>query len=342
MNFDSIRKVLLVVPAAVLVACGGGGSDSGSGGSDPGLTSTLAVSTSNAASASADGLDAATNPGGGTAALPTGVQVTGSGTQPRLSSVVRTLAGLGLRGTTAVATGVAIDIPQSCSLGGTIRITGSVANGSVLLAGDTLTTAAANCTEIVDGVATTLNGSITLTVVSGSFTGNAYPERVVMNTVATNLSTSAGGLVNVTNGDMRMDLHATSATTSTTILTGSSLSNSYSRSGFTRTVTMRNYEMTQSVQNTAVTTTTTATVQTNNPRLGGSTVVYQLSTPQAVVTDNGNMVVSGIVLVVGANNSKVRVTVTSVDNFLIQVDANGDGTYENSSTATLTDLMQLL
>ena len=77
--------------------------------------------------------------------------------------------------------------------------------------------------------------------------------------------------------------------------------------------------------------TTTANFTVSSSALNGSVTVVT-STPLVTLT-TANHPQSGVVTVTGSNNSKVRVTVlgsnpTAANQVRIEVDANGDGTFE--------------
>jgi len=337
------RHALLVVPAMLLAACGGGGG--GSDSSPPGniaTGATLVISSSNAKPVAADGLDASTNTGGANAgaSLVTGVQVgAGNASSAKLSSVVLALAGKAAN-RPALATGVTLNETGACGMGGTVSITGNVAGGSGLVAGDTMTITANNCTEAIDSAVATLNGGLTLTVNGGSFNPNVTTaQQVTMSMVLKNLSVASLGVTSVSDGDMKIELSQITASSTNSTLSGASLSNTYTRSGSTRSSALKDYRIVQESTGTQVRTNMTATVVISNPRIG-SNVTYQVSTPTPVVTDL-SLVLAGKVKVSG-NKSSLELSVTSINNFSLQVDSNGDGTFDSTSTVTATELRDLL
>ena len=84
-----------------------------------------------------------------------------------------------------------------------------------------------------------------------------------------------------------------------------------------------------------------ATVQTNNSRLGASPVSYSISTPTAITVNSAGAITAGAIKVIGSNSS-LLLTVTSSDSFSLQVDTNGDGSYESTSTVTRSQLQALI
>lgn len=333
--------------ALLLAACGGGG-----GGDDapppPAGATPITLTSANSKAVAADAVENATNTEAADAgaSLVTGVQVeaggsAGSGTGG-LAAAALVLAGKA-SALPALATAVAVDRTENCTGGGTLSMTGSVSGGSSLVAGDTLTMSASNCRESVGGVLQTLNGSMTISIMSGSFTNaNLFPYSITMAIVARNFGIASGGVTTTTDGDLLMVLSATSGTAQSTTLSGTRLANSTTTSGGTRSATLKNYRQELTVGSTTVSSNVSGTVETVNSRLGSGTHSYVVSTPTPLVINIAtDAYVSGSMKIVG-NNSALLVTVTGSNAFSVQVDGNGDGTYESSSTATRAELDALL
>ena len=334
MKSPLIRAVLLV-PVLVLSACGGGG---GGGGSAATPATPLAISTANSKAVSADALDNSTDTttaSTGTA-LVTGVQVdAGSTTGARkLVSVGRALLAMA-PARPALATGVAVDDTGLCQISGTLRIVGNVADptGNTLNAGDQITLIANSCSAVVDGQTVTMNGSFAIAINSGSFNPNAvsYPTRLVMTFVTNNFVLVEGAERMTSNGDLRIDINMLSATSEDIVLSGSSLSDTHSNSSGSRSSTLRNYTENLQVRGTTITGTVTATVESTNSRLGSGPVSYSISTVTPLAYSEAGDVSAGVLKVTGANNSALLLTVTATNTFKVEVDANGDGTYESST-----------
>lgn len=334
MKSHLIRAVLLV-PVLVLSACGGGG---GGGGSAATPATPLAISTANSKAVSADALDNSTDTttaNTGTA-LVTGVQVdAGSTTGARkLVSVGRALLAMA-PARPALATGVAMDHTGLCQISGTLRIVGNVADptGNTLNAGDQITLIANSCSTVVDGRTVTMNGSFAITINTGSFNPNAvsYPTRLVMTFVTNNFVVVEGADRMTSNGDLRIDIHMLSATSEDIVLSGSSLSDTHSTSTGSRSSTLKNYTETLQVRGTTITGSVTATVDSTNSRLGSGPVSYSISTVTPLTYSEAGDVSAGVLKVTGANNSALLLTVTATNTFKVEVDANGDGTYESST-----------
>lgn len=343
-NFPSRARLFALAPLAVLLAACGGGGDSGSDGGGPAPVG-LAITSTNATAAAGDGLTNSTNTAAAQAGagVVTGVQVeeTAAIAPPPALAIValaRKAAAAGLPAN--LVTGVAIDQTVNCTGGGTMRVTGNVQSGNGLTAGDQITVSAANCRETVEGAMTTMNGAMQLQIVSGSV-GSTFPFQVTMQTTTQNFSVAAGTTSTRTNGDMRMALSATSATLVSMVNTGDSIATAVTGTAGSLTATWKNYRQEISTTATTVTTALGAVIETRNSRIGSGTVRYTLTTPTHFVSSTNGTISAGVLQMVGVN-SQLRLSVTAANTFSLQVDADGNGTYESTSTKTLAELGALL
>ncbi|HEY0823943.1 MAG TPA: hypothetical protein VGD76_09170 [Ramlibacter sp.] len=331
----ALRAGLLCVPAMVLVACGGGGGGTTGAATAP----AVAITTSNAQAVAAEASEVSTNTDAAAAgSLVTGVQVdgtNGSDTMLLVSAARKLLARPAASG--SLATGAAVS--QACTGGGSMTMDATVSGSGALAAGDSFQISANNCTES-DGVTTmVMNGSIAITIVSGTYdlASATYPKSVTMRIVTTNFSVSSGGETEVFNGDLTIALTETSATSASVTLTAASLSNNIG----SHTVTVTNYTLQVTESPVGVTTSITATVQTNNSRLGSGFVSYTITTLTPITVSSTGVVTAGSIKVTGANSSLV-LTVTGPDTYSLQVDTNGDGSFESTSTVTRSELQALI
>jgi hypothetical protein len=351
--------ILLSAPLVLLTACGGGG-----GGGDqaaaPGTpapvtntptpaptSATLVITSTNAKPVAADALDNATNldaaeSGSG---FVTGVQVDApqaGNLALQLAAIARTLAAK-VPARSVLAVGVAVSETAPCSGGGTLSINGSVASENGVTAGDAITLGANGCKEFVDGVATELNGQMKLTIVSGSLNGNGltFPTHIVMRLDATNFSVAVPGQTTRTNGDMTMDMTLQSSTSESLVVSGTSLATTVFRDSGSRSFALQDYRQSVAIDNGAVTASVDAQISSTNPRLGTGTQVYTVATTTALTANSTGTFTGGVLKVTGSS-SALLLTVTAPGTFQVQVDANGDGTYETSTTATHAELRALL
>lgn len=327
-----------VLGVSLLAGCGGGG---GGGGGGP---TAVVITQSSATAVGAHALEnaqntTATESGGG---LLTGVQVQTGGT-PSYAASVRALTKLvQTQPQSSIATGVAFTETVPCDAGGTVTYSGNLSGGDALVAGDTLTMTGNSCQMNIDGTIATMNGSFSMTVVSGSL-GDTLPFHIVLATSASNFSVSAGGEAEVFNGDMQLDWTATTTTAETLVATGSSFTTQLTSGSASFTSTWKTYTQTLAYNGSTVTGSLNGTVETTSTKLGSAGGSYQISTPTPLVwnSDTG-AVTAGQVRVVGASNSTLLLTVTGTDTFSLQVDADGNGTYEVTLTVTAAQLQAAL
>jgi hypothetical protein len=331
--------------ALVVSGCGGGGGEGGGGttGVTPQPTQALGINETNAKPVSANAVDAAQNTSATKgASSPLGVQVDTADGAPTMQAIAE--AARFASQTFSASTlprGVVVSETDPCTLGGTLSISGNVASSAGFSTGDSFTLTMTSCTLKVGTSTAVMNGSMTMTVAAGSLTG--IPFHVVLAVAATNLSVTTGGVSVVSNGDTRLDWTANSATSQTLIASGSSMSSRETISGATHTTTMRNFSQTLVINGSTDTSTLSGTVETDSSKLGAGTVSYTISTPTPVSWNTTTRTpTTGVIKVVGANNTQVLVTINADSSVSIQLDANGDGVYEKTITSTTAELAGLV
>ena len=339
-----------VVCALFITACGGGG---GGGASTPApvvaTAQAVVITETNAKPVAANALDSAQSTSSTTGTnLLTGVQVeSGSQAAPSaINAMAQTAlfaATSAVSGGGALPAGVTTTQTENCPLGGSLSVTASLANSnSGLFAGDSISITATGCKLTVDGVTTTMSGALAMSIVSGSVTSLAGPFHVVMAMTATNLSVVTAASSVVVSGDARIDW-TLGSTSETMVVTGSAMTSSVTQSGVTRTSSLKNFSQSLSITGQVATGSMSATVETSSTKIGANGGIYTLSTPTALVWNTTTKVLSaGAVKVVGASGSALLITVGANSTVTIQVDANGDGTYEKTLTSTSSELNGLL
>jgi hypothetical protein len=350
MKSSLIRSALLVIPMFV-AACGGGGgggtpaaSAGGdtAGGAPWGTATALAVNTSNAPALAAEAMEVATNTDAADAGgFATAVEVSGTGgtagTGPkRLTDAARKLLAKA-QGSGTLVTGVATE--QACSLGGKLTVDGSSSGSAVLSAGFWTEMIASNCTE-GDGVDNVvMNGRIKVSVVSGSYdpASTVYPKSFTMRIETINFTVSSGGESEQFNGDLTVTITETSEFSGSISMAANSLT---SKIG-SHTVFMSNYSLSVEEGASSSAMSITASVQTDNSRLGSSPVSYSITTVTPLTVSSTGVVTAGSIKVTGAG-STLLLTVTAPDTFSLQVDTNGDGSYDDTSTVTRSQLQALI
>jgi hypothetical protein len=163
-----------------------------------------------------------------------------------------------------------------------------------------------------------------------------YPQHVAMKLTATNLTLASGGVTQVLNGDLTDDLTVNSNIAASESLSGTAIAYSETTSAGKTGFSLKNYSESYSVNSGTYTFTVNETVETTNTRLGN--VSYTIATNTPVVVANG-VYTAGSITVTG-NKSALQVTVTGNNTFLLQLDSNGDGTWDATVTKTLAELQQ--
>jgi hypothetical protein len=339
MNF-SIRVGGLLA-SLVLVACGGGGGGGGSSGGNSPTATAVVITSSNSQALAAEALAASSNTdAGGAASLVTGVQIDGGATgfnAALLGATARKLVSM-VPAASALATGVTTSQTQACASGGSLTVTVNSSGGSTIAAGDSYQFTANGCTESFGGATEVMNGSMTITFLTAYDPASAvYPKTLSIRMVSQNFSITSGGQTEAFSGDVTLTLTEASATSFTMSITANSLSTKLG----THSVTLTNYSVTAQETSSGTVITMSATVETSNSRLGSAPVSYQVTTVTPITVSSSGVVTAGSIKVTG-NGSSLLLTVLSADTFTLQVDSNGDGTYESTSTVTRSQLQAVL
>ena len=216
-----------------------------------------------------------------------------------------------------------------------VQTTDNNGNGNVDV-GDSGTLTASNCVE--DGA--TISGTIGLrfTAVSGDLNTDAYTATVAVTLQSLRASTAAGNAAG--SGEFTLAISSTNATTSSLDLTVPSLSVAGTFGGVADTVTMQNFRLTSRTALAAGRLRTSSNVSgtVGSTALAGGTVT--LATLQPLVQfDTDAYPSSGQITATGAAGSQMRLTVQSTTNVLLELDANGDGSFESNVVKTWASLV---
>jgi hypothetical protein len=327
---------LAIASSMVLSACGGGGGSSGGSTSPaPVQTSNLTpITAANSGKAAASGYTANNLINGSSSSVTgvlTGVSIAGTGISavaPVVNLVKRTFG----QGSVPMLAGVTLS--QPCSGGGTIAIDATLRNTQALSNGDTMTVTAQNCVEAGNN----LNGrmSITFSDVSGDIM-NTWVGAATMNTSLTNFSIASGGETATLNGDMKIAMTSTSATSNSITISGKSLQTSEQKAGATvATLTLADYSLTGSTN--GATTTSAANFSLSGNANGLGQFAYTVKSLQPFVSVGTAMPSSGALIINGAASS---VTVNALGNSGVRLDysAKGDGTVTQSTTLSWADFI---
>ena len=332
-----MKSLAITLGSLALVACGGGG---GGGSTAPATTTTssttAALSSTNQTVVAQDAASSALMVLSGSQSV-TGAQATDESvlfslTRTELGKLPQYLADAKANATLA---GAVASKTYSCSVSGTVTLSVTDAdNNGVVSAGDSITLSGSSCQDSTG----TTNGSYTFAFnsLTGSF-GVAPSSFSVTVTYNALTFTSASGLFSASlNGSLSLSETFTGTNLYSDTISTPSLTSSATYSGQTRTRTLSSYSATS----TRLPDTTTTAGYLHSYTVAGTLTSSALSsqsvtfsTPKALVTYGTDAYpTSGSFLVIGANNTQVKLTALTNTQVSQELDANGDGAFETSST----------
>lgn len=332
---NGIKLALTAVVLCSLAACGGGG---GGGSNDagnppaqvPAASDQLTLTSSNYTTGVQEVLsaDAKLQTGGGSVTSLLGVDATAA-TAPvqHLRSLLPQLDGW-LRTAAGTAVGVTRSASQACGISGSLSVTANDNNDNKQLdTGDSAVVQFNNCN---DGTGTT-NG--TLTMAANALTGSLASSVFTADFTGTfgNLTTVTAAETLTMDGPTRLVLESSYTGTKSRLtsdsfkMTGTVAGNSYSRV-FTKFDSMH----TRTAESGVVRDTISISGSLNSSYLNSQTV--QITTVAPLVSTSVGLL-SGELQITGAANSKARLTADGANKALIELEANGDGTFEAKTTA---------
>jgi hypothetical protein len=351
--FRSSRPLATLIPlaaAAALTACGGGGGGGG-GTPPPPAAAAVTITEANKIQVSQTTLNATLGVGAAGGALPLAAdgdtaQAAGVATNHRgvrgqpllLASRVVTRALVGTAGTRRAQQArpqAAISETLPCAAGGSVTTTlNDNDNNQQATVGDSLVVSFADCRETANDL-TRGSMSIALTAVGGTAPNLTFGATVTL----TNLSFTSGNETQSTQGGFAMSSAVTSTGSNSTLTIGASgLTGSVTRPNYSESYTLlQNTRVVVVVNDTAVppgggaagSTTLSFDGQVSSTRLGNQVVTVATPTP-LFAYDVDAYPRSGQMIATGASNSRVRLTALSATTVRIELDANGDGSYESS------------
>lgn len=329
-------RLALLALVLALGACGGGGSSDGDSGGPVGGGGPLPLSSANYTTATQESVASALYLSDSTSLL-VGAQVSGERMlfDALLATVDRLPHWLAMRPKSV--TGVTQTDSEACDGGGRLDFTVEDLNGNDDAdVGDSARVVAVNC--VIDGV--TANGTVSavFTAVSGSFGTPPYSGTLALTFEDFSAASTAG----VVTGSGRFDLTAqwnnansgSLAISAATFTLESTIGNTRS------TRTLSNFSLSSHVTTSGSVTSTSTTVAgtLSSTALGAMSVT--ISTVSPLVTAEGDPYPSsGQILVSGAGNSKARLTVQNASSVLIELDADGNGSYEVSKVVAWSDIV---
>jgi hypothetical protein len=320
------------VLAILLAACGGGGS-SGDG------SSVLM-------------LDAANHVGAGQAALATGLQfeesselIVGAQVQRQDDGALLELAldalrrvGPALSSSPPLATGVVITSTVRCdnAEGSYVLAVDDADHDNRFDAGDTATFTFTNC--VLDGDAANGKVAIRVNALSGDLDGSVYDGRFTVTMTALSLTGASGSYTG--NGALDVDLVGTAARTGSSRVATSGFTSTgrFGSVQSTRTITRFTVNESHVPEGAGERRTLRFEGTLSSTGLEGRSISVATTTP-FVVAAGSLYPAQGQAVVSGAFGSTLRLTAVDATSVRFELDANGDGQYEQTSTRPWSELL---
>lgn len=327
-----MKKIAISMSVAVLVSACGGGSDSGSNvvtDSRPDVVvpdsrPAFALSTSNYDTAGKEVMGGTSNASNiaDFSGFLTGAEVSAGVTFVQFLQIKYPQA-LKAMNQTAYLSGVTVSQTEPCSGGGSLTISGNVKSEDNPSPGDAITMTASNCR---DGGAT-VNGSLSLRIVSVSGNFDSYPFSVGLEASTSDFRATSSTATYQSSGSMTLNMTSTSNSSQDLTIAIPSMISSVAAGTKTETYQYANYRMGMSMRGS--TTSLQLTGGMNVPSLAGNLVTIQTVQPFVSTTSYPT---SGSAIANTALGGKMRITATSGARALIELDANSDGVYETSKS----------
>lgn len=307
----SLRHVILIFGFSSIAACGGGDSEPTLSPPPAGGTP-LVITAANAETVAAVAYAAAARTSQGASFIgSSGIAAAPGGSlandgEPAQQQLVA--------GASTVPLG---PIVNECPGGGIVTMTGTVASLTTLTPGDEITITSEECNngegEIVDGTLV-----ITVDTFSGDLEGGLFLWIMDLDLIGFQVQTSEDTVV--TAGDARITVDTTGSPVQSLSISGSSLS----ASGTQESMTITNYAYSQTIDGSVVpepyTLTTSGTVESSE--LDGI-ITYTTETTFQGMGDGYPF--AGELLILGGENSSIRLIAVDDVNVIIEIDVDGGG-----------------
>lgn len=323
--------LMLASATAILSACGGGGGSTPSGSSTPtaepaALTQANYVGVAQEALSSSDYLTTATD-------FATGAQVSDPKVLIRFGQAQVPKLSHWFAGAPAQAVGVVTSRTESCAGGGYITISLNDLNGNNQEdVGDSASVTAVNCS--VEGE--TLNGQLVVTLKRITGTRVSYPYAASIDLQFNNLVAQSASTRTVGNGHLLVSIEGRTANEGSLDLSTSDFSVASSYGGVAYSQSLSNYAssiVTMSSSTSASTSGTLTSSAFESKSIAIKTLVPFVRVNSQTYPDSGKM------LITGAAGSAVRITATSATTVLIELDADGNGSYEKSTSKLWSEML---
>lgn len=333
-----MRFALTVIAAStILVACGGGGGGSAGTPPAPSTATQATITPANYVAVAQEALSSNSFLLEATS-LVVGAQVSDSSTlirfgQSQLSKTPGRIANASVQ-----AVGATQTFTEQCAGGGTLTVVENDLNGNQQAdAGDSVALTANNCS--FDGQV--LNGQLSVTLISaaGNFE-SGYPYTLSGTLSFNNLTAQSSTTRVAANGSMTMNIDARSDVDQSLALAIDSFAISRTYAGVTSSQTLTKYDTSLKVSPAGSGANWTSSFRGTLASSVIDSKAVSIDTPVAFVRSSSQTYpASGQATILGAAGSKVRVTATSATDLTIDLDADGNGTYETTVTKRWNEIL---
>jgi hypothetical protein len=324
-NQSPARRLVALIPALIgmtavgLVACGGGGTDSGPGAGT--AAAAVKLDSANYKTASATVVDA----GFGLADLDPN-SVVDTNTKPSaMRSALKTVDGL-RRAAKAGALGATTDSTANCSGGGTIRVETNIARPSASSAGDRVAITYDNCIDLAARTETDgkLEFVLTYAGLGDWFVDPAYDVRVTY--TFTQLRTVDTTGTSVVDGSFELESVRSAVRQGHDSFAAPRLESSFTPLSGARSWSTLAGFLARNDYTAGTTTTTLDGTVSGSDGLNEGSVIVDTTTP--FVRTIGHFPYVGVMTVTGDQGTKVEVRAIDDTTVRLSLDSNGDGTWD--------------
>jgi len=335
-----MRLILtLLASSALLAACGGGSSGSSNAaleGAVAPVTTQAALTPGNYVAVAQETLSSSAYLT--TAAnLATGAQVSDSDVLIRFGQAQATQLSRWFSTAPVNAVGVVQSQTEACAGGGTLTIAENDLNGNRNVdPGDSATLTASNCA--FEGQV--LNGQLVATVRSISGEPGIAPYSLSLSMAFKDLVAQSAAVRSVGNGTLVLDLNARALNDQSVALSTSSfeVATAYSSTSYSKA--LKNYQTSTTLAPSGLGATYTTAVKGTLISSAFESKFIDIATPVPFVrTGSQAYPASGQLIITGAAGGKVRVTATSASALFIELDADGNGTYEAATSKGWSEML---
>ncbi|TXT36870.1 MAG: hypothetical protein FD135_3982 [Comamonadaceae bacterium] len=235
-------------------------------------------------------------------------------------------------------TGVVPSQTYACAYGGTLSASVVDAdNNGLISAGDSVTATSNNCKEWMG----TITGSLAFSVSSLVGTFGVAPYNWAVTMKFSNFAVASAQYSSSINGSLTLNENYKSINSNSQTISTPLAEMSATYAGVTRTRTLSSYSATSTTVPDATYVylrSDTVSGVVSSSALSSQSVTF--STPTTMVRRGTDTYPSsGVFLITGANNSQLKLTAVSATQVRQDLDANGDGTFESTSTVAWNTLL---